>query len=781
MIEGTDERAKAVDPEATIRRSNPAVPSGSHAGRTTGAPRTDRRKVWYVGIAVVILIGGIGLSVVAEATPEYTSSLLPDSGSFYALAEAGNTLYAASDNGGSILLERSTDQGGSWTASPVPYSAVAGGAPWTYAVVAADGSDIIMAASTGSPSEYVSAVPPSDPVNSGVTPELTNGTCSESSTILLAASGNGGASWQSRTFSTPGLVVTSLQANLVGDLAAVAWLAESTACFANNETAQSVTSSDAGASWSTVQAISPADAAIPDGEALEMAPGVGGLDLAFVADPSNGTPPELTIWNFTGGDGPTFAPMLLLVAPSSWTLQGQPDAGAFLLTPSYLIPLTSGSITALPFDQLASDDSDLGSLPDVVSLVSTSPGTVVIAATTSNDLGVDCWQVTLATGSVAETCHVPLDSFLGSSSGALPIVALLDGGNFWTAIGASSGGGCAGPVECGGGTSSGGSSGDVPVAAPSSVGTSVCAAGCTSTAGLVSYSYTMSSAGYQETLTVLGIALAVAGVVGLIVAVWNDRREGRSAPGADAPSAEARAARSYRYALVAWAAAWSPLAVLALIPGGSAQTTLFLALIAVGLLGGAAASAPFVTRVRRELASSTGFSTSAWMDGSISAPPGSPLDRMRWTSAFAYASWLAAFGILVVLIADLAGAVSADGFTSVGAPIVVLVVSFAVLRILYHHGLARLTAVEMDGNRVGASAAQGFRSAAGAALLPWNPFVGLLIGVAVASGGAGDPFLFAWAFLPVTLLGIALSCGAFGPTLWSAPVARSRPAPAIGA
>jgi hypothetical protein len=52
-------------------------------------------------------------------------------------------------------------------------------------------------------------------------------------------------------------------------------------------------------------------------------------------------------------------------------------------------------------------------------------------------------------------------------------------------------------------------------------------------------------------------------------------------------------------------------------------------------------------------------------------------------------------------------------------------------------------------------------------LLPWNPLLGLFIGVALQSSLSWSPYFLAWAFLPVTLLGIALLGGCFGRTRWS--------------
>ena len=140
----------AIDPER-IRWptcSRIATMDELHQGPEDGrdpTPRTrnsarSRGYALAFAVAASLLLGGLSLAIVREATPTYRTSSLATSGSFFALADSGNTLYAASDNGGSILLEKSMDQGTDWSSTAVPYPAVAGGAPWDYAAVAADGS-----------------------------------------------------------------------------------------------------------------------------------------------------------------------------------------------------------------------------------------------------------------------------------------------------------------------------------------------------------------------------------------------------------------------------------------------------------------------------------------------------------------------------------------------------------------------------------------------------------------------------------------------------------------
>ena len=76
---------------------------------------------------------------------------------------------------------------------------------------------------------------------------------------------------------------------------------------------------------------------------------------------------ELSLWQFSGSAGSGFSQISQLPAPASWTLQGSPNTPAYLLTPTYLIPITSGHLTAIPFNQLQVDGPGTGSLPHVVS------------------------------------------------------------------------------------------------------------------------------------------------------------------------------------------------------------------------------------------------------------------------------------------------------------------------------------------------------------------------------------------------------------------------------
>jgi hypothetical protein len=96
---------------------------------------------------------------------------------------------------------------------------------------------------------------------------------------------------------------------------------------------------------------------------------------------------------------------------------------------------------------------------------------------------------------------------------------------------------------------------------------------------------------------------------------------------------------------------------------------------------------------------------------------------------------------------------------------------FVGLRIFYHGGLAAVVRSE-SGTSSEPSLARSDRPAVwrtqlGAALLPLNPLTGLLLGWTLQSVFPWSPYALAWAFLPFTLLGIALLGGSFGLTAWS--------------
>jgi len=756
---------------------------GARRGRLPNL-RRPRGRATIAFLSVVLILSGITLAVVNGATPGYRATTLAASGSFFALASSGDTIYAASDNGGSILLEESTDRGNDWSANPVPYSAVAGGAPWNYAAVAVDQGHLILAAATGG---YVSQYPYTPAYPTASRPVTDAMSCGTNSTILVASSPDGGLTWATATFVLSNLSVTSLQAGIEGGIAAVAWLGETTSCTAQVGAVDSVTSRDGGQTWAGVQAVSTAPDSVPMGEGLEMAPESQGILIGFgLVSAASGTD-LLSLWQLSDTGSGGFALTADLPAPASWTLQGDPGTTAYLLTPTYLIPLTAPPYTALPFNELQADGGGIGVLPRVVSLVATGPGQVEIAATTSDNLGVDCWQIDTIHGGVAQSCHVPIGSWLMPSYSALPIVALLDGGGWWVAIGASG-------QNCNPGCPSGGTV-NPPTASSggASVGTSVCVTGCSSASGLAAYAYAKGASPGPAILGALAWALVGVGFVALLAAAWWGRRRplvdpppaSPEARSGEQPTGEAALPRSLRRTYLAglgvWVLAWLPLTLVALDPTSGLSPSAVPEAILIGAGLGVLIGFPIHHLIRQRLQATHGVFEAQLLGEPAGGPKGYAFDRVRATSQLAYVSWFAALAVLVLLWMVLAGAPQATGsataYVGPAGPsptviaLVLAVLVFIGLRTLYHLGVERSVFARASSaeppvlpSRIGR---EQLRVWLGAALLPWNPLVGLVLGIGLQSSLSWSPYLLAWAFLPVTLCGIALLSGGLGKTAWS--------------
>ncbi|MCI4318902.1 MAG: hypothetical protein L3K23_02060 [Thermoplasmata archaeon] len=742
------------------------------------------RRPAAVTLATVLLLGGLTLAIGNGSTPGYHVSSLATSGSFFALASSGDTLYAASDNGGSILLETSHDRGVDWAASPVPYSAVAGGAPWEYAAVAVDANALILTAATGGTLSVYTGYPPYVPGPQFVAQA---GQCGTNSTILVASSVDGGLTWNTTTFPTGNLSVSSLQAGIEGSAAAVAWLGTTTDCSSQVGRVGALSSRDGGGSWPYLQELAGPNDSVTTGSGLEMAPEENGLLVGFPMSSATSGTRMLGLWELSNRGPGGFSAVTEIPAPSSWTLQGDPGRPAYLLTPTYLIPLTSPPYTAIPFDQLQTDGGGIGVLPRVVGLVARGPGDVEIAATTSDNLGVDCWQFDVAHGRVSQSCHVPVGSALLPSGPALPIVALIDGGGWWAAIGAA-GGGCY--PGCG---SYGGLPPGAPTAGSASVGTSVCFTGCSSAEGLAAYSYTQgASLGTAALNSVAAIITGIGGLV-LIATVVSFPRRGtpnvnpeRRAPEAGEPRSEngesLRTVRlAYLASLGAWAAVWIPLAVLAFLPDQRPVPSGVELAVLFGGIGGPLITFPIHHILRARLQRMHGVSEDQLFGGMASGPVGREFEQIRTASYFAYASWAAGVAVVVALGTALwsgsAAGVSPPNGPVVSGPspaavgVVVAVVLFGILRTLYHLGLEQSVSATAtppaDAEVVLRRNASDRRARLGAALLPWNPLTGLIVGAAMAPTTSWSPFFLAWVFLPITLLGIALLSGCFGSSTWS--------------
>jgi hypothetical protein len=423
----------------------------------------------------------------------------------------------------------------------------------------------------------------------------------------------------------------------------------------------------------------------------------------------------------------------------------------------------------------------------VVGLAATGAGVVEVAATTSDNLGVDCWQFDTVHDRVSQSCHVALGSAFLSSAPALPIVALIDGGGWWTAIGAS-GDGC--DLGCG---PYGGPIPGPPTAGSASVGTSVCFTGCASAQGLDAYSFTPGSSTGHTAVDAVAALLAGIGSLMLAVVVLSNRRRTRAGPVAvrdAAPHVEDRSCevaplrtvrRLYRAGLGAWVVVWLPLAILTFLPSQPpAPASLELAAVVGGVVG-TLVTAPLHHVLRARLLQTQGIGAEHLLGESAGVRVGRNAERIRTTSYLAYASWAAGIAVLVSLWSTLADASAAGVITGIAAnplgpsplevALGVSVVAFTALRTAYHVGLQRsVAATESPGPRGPASPrawSEELRTWLGAALLPWNPLLGLIVGAALQSSLSWSPYFLAWAFLPVTLLGIALLGGFFGRTSWS--------------
>lgn len=746
---------------------------------------TSKGRAANLAFALVLIMGGMVVAIAVNSIPNYQVTELAPSGSFFSLAMGGNTIYAASANSGSILLEKSPDRGLTWTTSAVPYSLIASNtSSWTYAAVAVDGQNVVVTASSGGPEEYV-GYPEAQHI--GGYPETTYvGGCGQNSTILLASSNDGGITWRNQTFVTPDVAVSSIQVGINGNIAAVSWLGETTSslgpsdCYYNGGFAEvgAVASADGGQTWSQVQNLTPATGAVLDSQNLEMTESTQGIIVAFEESSYKSQSSLLNFWRLDEGSTSALFYQVYgsIPAPSSWTLQGSSGTSAFLLTPTYLIQLGSGGLTGIPFSQLQEDSGNVGSLPQVVSLVASGGNSVEVAATMPSGSGVDCWNVDLSSDEISQTCHVPLGAFLLSSSGDFPIVSLLYGNGWWVAIGA--------------GSTPYGEGGAVPAESSASVGTSVCFTGCQSDEGLVAYFYTENPTITPGVVSVIAALLAALGVVWLLLVARARRfmRKNAASDGTEAASQPASPALAYlcpnyMKSLLVWVIVWIPLSVLAFIPGSTGNDSLLLWAIIGGGIVGTLVAFPFHSRVRKALQSMHKVRTITGSFFGVSADYGAPaFDKAQIATDLARGSWLACFFMLIaVLFAASAGRVDdAIGSMAIGSPelsgaagaLLFLVVVMVVLRAVYHNALASTVGDERAATLSPTDMARPrgseyLRTRIGSSLLPWNPLVGLIIGWAIQPVTSWNPYFMALAFLPVTLVGIAMLCGFFGETTWT--------------
>ncbi|MDE1821706.1 MAG: hypothetical protein KGJ23_14590 [Euryarchaeota archaeon] len=746
-------------------------------------------QLWNRGIGFALVLLGLSVAIVANANPEYQFTMLAPSGSFFALAEANNQLFAASSNGGSVILEKSADRGLTWSPSAVPYHAVAGGASWDLAVVAADGNHMLLTAASGL------TTPPG---TGGGSP----GGCNQDSTILVATSQDEGSSWNARVVSTPGEVVTSLQASVEAREEAVAWIQQPVGpCGGAPGEVSAITSGNYGASWTKEQNLTNGTATLPSSEeSLEMAPESQGIVMAFLETPNGLSSPELALWmHFPGSSGFGSGPLSLITPPASWTLQGDPDTPAVLITPISLTLLTGdpNNFTSLPFYQLQQDGGGLSQLPEIVSLVPLDGTTVEIAATMPKGTGVDCWDLNTLTFAISQACHVPLGSLLVPASEQFPIVSLLDGGGYWIAIGASGNPNCLdvcpqSTQNQGGTPTGGGTTPSAPMSGAAAVGTSICIEGCTSTQGLAAYAFTENAEISPALVSALSALIVIVGLAWIGTARRARRRIDAAkpqSPGHASTSANGgglepkRILSAYRRGLQVWALVWLPLALLSFVPssGGAFGWGPWIAIL--GGTAGALLSMPYHAMVRRNLQGVYGVEPERFFTEDPETA-GEAQDKVRLAALFAYASWFAGLAVVVLFLVAATGGFSRTDATVLGGmgpgsllgggawALLVAVFGAVGLRLLYHIELSDAVALvraEMTTGSEDAPLEAGvlLRNRVGSALLVCNPFVGLLVGWSLQPALPGAATWLPWAFLPTTLLGIAILLGLLGRSSWT--------------
>jgi hypothetical protein len=149
------------------------------------------------------------------------------------------------------------------------------------------------------------------------------------------------------------------------------------------------------------------------------------------------------------------------------------------------------------------------------------------------------------------------------------------------------------------------------------------------------------------------------------------------------------------------------------------------------------------------------------------------VNRMGATNALLKMSWSLGLlaGFLMLVTASL-WATNSDTQASTPSALVwvlaFLLVAFVLVRIIYHLRLSTTTVLK-EGETGGAGflSRSALRGSLGAALLPWNPLVGALLGLMFQPVLNVSPFVLAWAFLVINVIGIALLLGVFGPTPWT--------------
>jgi uncharacterized membrane protein len=729
--------------------------------RKSAAPPSVSRKtrkfrgVLPVTIGFLLVLSGL-VSALSGGAQVYQITQINPQGEFAGLARGGNDIYLAEEVNNSFGLLKSTDHGLSWFLLPLLTPKVVSGVSWGYAALAADDSDVL----------FVSA---------------TTNSCSIglNTTILIEASQDGGSTWTHSVLELS-IQIGSLGAAVSNGLAAIVWSAHAIdpySCLeSSQDLAQVIVSPDTGTTWSSVQDMTPINGSVLASADIALASSDAGIIAAVEQHESSSSLYQLVIYRYANSSSSGFVELSQSqqLAPVNWALLGTSSTPAFILTPTSLIPIGATEGGSIPFPQLQEYDvQELVQLPMVSALGPVGSNSVDVAVTMPQQGGIDCWRINLESEVVSHSCQVSFQGSLYPTGTSQAVVGLVDGGTWWAALFGTSyspgyGGGIAATTTATGAYSSSAQTGK----AYSFNGTSI----------------------LSTILTILGAVLIASGLIVLffIQRSARMRRKGSSEREDTSGLSDSerrlqittqKAKRDYRIALYCWLGVWSPLVLLAFFPTVSDMS----ALLWPALVGGAAVGAvlvfPFDVRMRRNLPSwqRPGLLDSFFSKGGVwtsfvgfeGAQSEDRVNRMRATSALLRISWALGFLAGVMMLVSIPIWATSSG-TQVTTPSVLVcilaffLVAFVLVRVIYHLRLASAT-VLIDGENGGTAVPtkSSLRGILGAALLPWNPLVGALLGLMFQPELNVSPFLLAWAFLVVNMIGIAILLGAFGPTPWT--------------
>jgi hypothetical protein len=730
---------------------------GRKSAATQNVPRRFRsvRGALPVTVGFLLVVAGL-VSALSGGAQVYQITSITPQGEFAGLAIGGSNIYLAEEVNNSFGVLKSTDHGLTWFLLPLLTPKVVSGVYWGYAALAADDSDVI----------FVSA---------------TTNSCSMglNTTVLIEASQDGGSTWTSTALEM-GIQIGSLGAAMANGLAAVVWSAHAIAPYSclesSQDLAQVIVSPDTGTTWSSAQDITPSNGSVLASADIALASSNVGIIGAVEEHEASSSLYQLALYRYANSSSPGFVPMpqSLQLAPANWALLGSASTTAFLLTPTSLTPIGATEGGSIPFPQLQEYDvQEFDQLPLVTALGPVGSNSVDVAVTMPQQGGIDCWRINLVSDVVSHSCEVNFQGSLYPVGTSQTIVGLVDGGSWWAALFGNS----YSPGYGGG------------------VAATTTATGAYSSSAQTGHAYTYNGAPmFLTILTILGAILIVMGLILLIVNQRSARmrRKGLSeheeAPDLDDSERRLRvttqkARRDYRITLYCWLGAWSPLVLLAFFPSASDMSALLWPAVVGGAALGAVLVFPFDVRMRRNLPSwqrpglldsffSKGGMWTSFVGTGVSESD-QRVNRMGVTSTLLRISWV--LGVLagvVMFITIPLWLTSSDTLAATPSALVwipaCLLVAFVLVRVIYHLRLASTTVLK-EGENGGTVVLtkSSLRGIVGAALLPWNPLVGALLGLLFQSTLNVSPFLLAWAFLVVNVIGIALLLGAFGPTPWT--------------